>query len=203
VALLALVCAGSVVFGGISRFRSAQREADAALPVVEPFVPAGARNDPAAALARFATARDPAVTAERIAALFAERRAVFTGVQVVEQTSFTISRTTRGTTALIQGRLTYADTPARAWTAQLVQEQGAWRLVSISFADGVGGGGVAWTMQSVPAVGRGRRAEGGAAPRGGRGGMAPCFGRTAWSAGRARVVGVGPCEAVWMADGVS
>jgi hypothetical protein len=127
------------VFGGITLFRSAPRDAGAALPVVAPFVPAGARTDPAAALALGATARAPAVTVARIAALFAERRAVFTGVQAVEQTSFTITRTTRGTTALIQGRLTYADTPARAWTAQLVQEQGAWRRVRIPFADGVGG----------------------------------------------------------------
>jgi hypothetical protein len=101
-------------------------------------------------------------------------------------------------------------------------------------------------MQSVPAVGRGRRRVGGVSPSGqiaaiaerqraaargaqprrlsgsaggriaaiavrsgpqhgagspsgGGVGVAPCFGRTAWSAGRAGAVGVRSCAAAWMA----
>jgi hypothetical protein len=87
----------------------------------------------------FATARDPSVTAERIGALFTERRAVCTGVQAVAPTGCPIARTTRGTAAPIPGRRTSTDPPARTFTAPLVQKQGAWRLVSIAFADGVGG----------------------------------------------------------------
>jgi hypothetical protein len=43
------VCVASVVSGGITRFRSARRDAGAALQVVDQFVQAGARHDPAAA----------------------------------------------------------------------------------------------------------------------------------------------------------
>jgi hypothetical protein len=52
------------------------------------------------------------VIGQRIGALFTERRAVCTGVQVVAQTSFSSMRATTGTTATIPGRRTYANTPA-------------------------------------------------------------------------------------------
>lgn len=175
-------------------------------------------------LALFATARDPAVTAGRIGGLCVEWRTVCTGVQAVEQTSFTIARTPHGTAATLQGRRTYARTPARAVTAQLVQVQGAGRLVRIQCADGVGGCVAARSPRSGQAAGGGLKATiragrcraagsprslraagrstGRGNPSGGGVGVAPCFGRTAGRAGRAGAVRVGSCEAVWMAAGV-
>jgi len=139
IALLAVVCVAVIGFGGITAFQRSQQEASMALETVKEFVKAGSQNDAAAGFALFdPIATNQTVTQERVAQLFAEERDVFQGSPELAQDSFTIYRGTNGTTATLQGTLTYLEQPAKRFMAQLRQTDGRWRLTSIQFADSLG-----------------------------------------------------------------
>jgi hypothetical protein len=100
---------------------------------------AGAHNDSPSAPALFAqVARDQGVTQESIATLFATRRDMFDGYRAVQQTTFFVQAGTQGTTATLEGTVSYSGRPDRPFAATLRKADGQWKLVSIRFPEGLG-----------------------------------------------------------------
>lgn len=139
-ALVGAICCGLTVFGGFRLFQGIQAEQAAIIPVVRAFLDAGEREDVGAALGLFADeAATPSARAD-LERLFADRPELFAGVADVRITSLNLSANTSGTTAQVSGDVIYAgDQPRRTFSATLRREGEVWQLLTIEFAEGVGG----------------------------------------------------------------
>lgn len=138
-ALAVVVCVVSLGITGIRLIQQAQREADTALHVVQQFIDAGGRNDPATGRVLFTTDNSGNKVSEaEIEQLFVQRREAFTNVIDVRREGFHIYRGTHRITATLKGTITYRDQPVRHFTAQLRQINGVWRLTRIDLADRIG-----------------------------------------------------------------
>lgn len=138
-ALAIVVCVIGLGIIGIRLIQQAQREADAIVQVVQQFIEAGRRNDPATGIMLFTTDNSGNKVSEAdIKQLFVQRSEVFTNVVDVRREGFHIYQGTHGISATLKGTITYRDQPVRHYTAQLRQIDGVWRLTRLDLADRIG-----------------------------------------------------------------
>ena len=137
--IIALLCGGIIVVGGISLFQNSQSAATDAIKVVDRFLQAGARKDASAGFLLFSeTVRDQQVTQEGIAKLFTEHKEYFADYSQVKQDSFNVTSGTNGVTASLEGSISYNGHPNRKFTATLVKEDNGWKLIGIRLLDELG-----------------------------------------------------------------
>jgi hypothetical protein len=106
-------------------------------PVVRAFLDAGQRGDTNAALSLFADDETSSASPEAIDRLFRERPEIFQDYSDVTITSINVNSGTSGTTARIEGKVTYPAAPERGYSAALRKAGETWQLISIQFTDGV------------------------------------------------------------------
>ena len=133
--VLLVVCVALGVLG-FRFFQQADAETTAALAVVDQFLQAGMRHDPAAGWALCTGGGE--ITREGVARLFSERRELFEGYQSLRRESWRVTTTTAGVRATLSGATSYEAKPERRFTATLVVIAGQWRLVSLRFVESIG-----------------------------------------------------------------
>lgn len=137
--MLAFICAGIIVVGGVSLFQNSQSTATDAIKVVDQFLQAGARKDVSAGFMLFSpTVRDQQVTQDGIAKLFTAHAEYFANYTIVTQDSFNITSGTNGVTASLEGLISYNGRPDRKFTATLIKENDGWKLIGIRLLEELG-----------------------------------------------------------------
>lgn len=134
-AVLGVACCAIAVFGGFRVVQGLQAQSDQIKPVVSAFLAAGQQGDTDAALKLFAD--DTTASRESIDRLFGERPEIFQDYSDVTITGINVNSGTSGTTARIEGKVTYPAAPERGYSAALRKVGETWQLVSIQFTDGV------------------------------------------------------------------
>lgn len=135
--LLVLLCAA----GGYFIFNKGKAELQSSIEVVDQFMQAGKNNDPTAGMRFFAqAARDQGVTENDIATFFAQNPQLFEGYQSVEldlSKGFNFNaNAANGTRAEINGKVAYSQGPEGTFYAELIKEDGTWKLMFINVKRG-------------------------------------------------------------------
>ncbi len=120
-----------VAIGGFAAFSVGKQAVGDTKPVVESFIRTGVQNDAQAGHQIFAKQVQDEVTVSKIEALF-EQRSLFEGYQSLDNQSFNIATKNGQSTCHLEGTINYSQPPSGTYKADLVQENGSWRLYNIN-----------------------------------------------------------------------
>ena len=129
VGLLVLACGA----GGYFLFNKGKAEIQAAQQTVTGFMNSGKSNNSGAAWDLVAqSAKDAGdITQEQLVGLF-EQRVLFEDFQSIDSDrSISINSTNGVTTASVAGNVTYSSAPTGTYEADLIKENGQWRIITI------------------------------------------------------------------------
>ena len=122
---------GLVALGGFAAFTVGSQAVGDTKPVVEGFMRAGVQNDAQSGHQYFADQVKEEVTVTKVEALF-ERRSLFEGYQSLNNQSFNIETKNGNTVCHLSGTISYSQPPSGVYKADLVKENGSWKLYNIN-----------------------------------------------------------------------